>query len=98
MNTRQLVEAKAKSSQEQALDAFWRRRPRYATLARRPPSAPTTSREPRGDLLCHVSSLSHYVSLLRQITDMAFNEAKHTHRPPRLPQSPRHKRGRGSGS
>jgi hypothetical protein len=79
MDTRQRIEAKAKSNKEQALDAFIARQveidamlARLATL-----SADHFDTSPDEINWGHVGTLGHYASLLRQITDMAFQEGEH---------------------
>ena len=79
MNTRQRIEAKAKSNREQALDAFMAKKAEIdAMLARLTAlSADHFETSPEEINWGHVGTLGHYASLLRQITDMAFNEGEH---------------------
>ena len=79
MNTRQRIEAKARSNQEQALAAFIARKTEIdAMLARLTAlSADHFGTSPEEIGWGHAGTLGHYASLLRQITDMAFNEGEH---------------------
>ena len=79
MHTRQRIEAKAKSKQEQALAAFIARKAEIdAMLARLTAlSADHFETSPEEINWGHVGNLGRYASLLRQITDMAFNEGEH---------------------
>ena len=79
MNTRQWIEAKAKSNRQNALDAFMARKAEIdAMLARLTAlSADHFDTSPEEINWGHVGNLGHYASLLRQITDMAFNEGEH---------------------
>ena len=74
MNTRQRIEAKAKSNRENALDAFIAKKTEIdAMLARLTAlSADHFDTSPDEIDWGHVGTLGHYSSLLRQITDMAF--------------------------
>jgi hypothetical protein len=79
MNTRQRIEARAKSKQESALDAFMAKKAEIdATLERLTElSADHFETSPDEISWGHVGNLGNYASLLRQITDMAFNEGEH---------------------
>jgi hypothetical protein len=79
MNTRQRIEAGAKSNREQALDAFMARKAEIeAMLARLTAlSADHFETSPEEINWGHVGTLGHYASLLRRITDMAFKEGEH---------------------
>ena len=79
INTRQRIEAKSRSNREQALAAFMEKKAEIdAMLARLTALSADhfdTSREEID--WGHVGTLSHYAGLLRQITDMAFQEGEH---------------------
>jgi hypothetical protein len=79
MNTRQRIEAKAKSNREQALDAFMARKAEIDKMLARLTalSADHFETSPEEIDWGHVGTLSHYAGLLRQITDMAFQEGEH---------------------
>lgn len=79
MNTRQRIEAKAKSNRERALDAFMAKKAEIDTMLARlvALSADHFETNPEEINWGHVGTLGHYASLLRQITDMAFNEGEH---------------------
>jgi hypothetical protein len=79
MNTRQRIEAKAKSDRELALDAFMARKAEIdAMLARLIElSADHFGTSPDEIDWGHVGTLGHYAGLLKQITDMAFKEGEH---------------------
>lgn len=79
MNPRQRVEAKAKSNKETELAAFIAKKAEIdAMLARLTAlSADHFDTTPDEITWSHVGTISHYASLLRQITDMAFNEGEH---------------------
>ena len=79
MNTRERIEAKGKSNRERALDAFIAKKAEIdAMLARLTAlSADHFDTSPDEINWGHVGNLGHYASLLRQITDMAFNEGEH---------------------
>lgn len=79
MNTRQQIEAKAKSNEEQALDAFMARKAEIDAMLTRLTalSADHFDTSPEEINWGHVGTLGHYASLLRQITDMACNEGEH---------------------
>ncbi len=79
MSTRQRIEAKVRPNQEQALDAFMARKAEIdAMLARLTAlSADHFVTSPDEIDWGHVGTLGHYAKLLRQITDIAFNEGEH---------------------
>ena len=79
MNTRERIEAKGKSNRERSLDAFMAKKAEIdAMLARLTAlSADHFKTNPDEINWGHVGNLGHYASLLRQITDMAFNEGEH---------------------
>ena len=79
MNTRQRIEAKAKSNRESALDAFMAQKAEIDTMLARLTalSADHFETNPEEINWGHVGTLGHYASLLRQITDMAFKEGEH---------------------
>jgi hypothetical protein len=79
MSTRQRIEAKAKSNRERALDAFMTRKAEIDMMLARLAalSADHLDTSPEEFNWGHVGTLGHYASLLRQITDMAFNEGEH---------------------
>ena len=79
MNTRQRIETSAKSNRESALDAFAARRAEIDEMLVRLTSLSADHFEtpPEEINWGHVGNLGHYASLLRQITDMAFNEGEH---------------------
>jgi hypothetical protein len=79
MNTRQRIEAKGKSNREQALDAFMARKAEIDTMLARLTalSADHFDTSPEEIDWGHVGTLGHYASLLKRITDMAFNEGEH---------------------
>ena len=79
MNTRQRIEAKAKSNRESALDAFMARKAEIDTMLARLTalSADHFDTSPEEINWGHVGTLGHYASLLKQITDMAFKEGDH---------------------
>ena len=79
MNTRKRIEAKAKSNQEQALDAFMAKKAEIDAMLARLTALSADHFETSPDEINwgHVGTLGHYASLLRQITDMAFNEGEH---------------------
>lgn len=78
MNTRQKIEAKAKSNRKSALDAFMARKLEIdAMLARLTAlSADHFGTSPDEINWGHVGTISHYATLLKQITDMAFMEGE----------------------
>jgi hypothetical protein len=80
MNTRQRIEAKAKSNREDALAVFLARKAESdAMLARLTAlSAEHFDTNPNEINWGHVGTIGHYASLLKQITDMAFNKGEHT--------------------
>ena len=79
MDTRQRIEAHAKSNQGQALAAFIAKKAEIDTMLVRlmALSAEHFDTNPEEINWGHVGTLGHYASLLRQITDMAFNEGEH---------------------
>jgi hypothetical protein len=79
MNTRQRIEAKAKSSHEQALDAFIARKAEIDAMLARLTALSDEHFNVGSDEVNwgHVGSLEHYASLLKQITGMAFKEGEH---------------------
>jgi hypothetical protein len=79
MNTRERIDAKAKSNREQALAAFIARKAEIdAMLARLTAlSADHFETSPEEINWGQVGILGHYASLLKQITDMAFKEGEH---------------------
>ena len=79
MNTRQRIEAKAGSNKENALAAFIATKVEIDTMLARLTalSADHFETNPDGINWGHVGTLGHYASLLRRITDMAFNEGEH---------------------
>lgn len=79
MNTRQRIEAKGKTNREQALDAFMSRKAEIDTMLARLTALSADHFDASPDEINwgHVGTLGHYASLLKQITDMAFNEGEH---------------------
>ena len=79
MNTRQRIEAKAKSNLEQALTAFMAKKAEIDTMLARLTALSADHFETNPDEINwgHVGTLSHYASLLKQITDMAFKQGEH---------------------
>ena len=79
MSPRQRIETKGKSNREQALAAFIAKKTEIdAMLARLAAlSADHFDTSPDEINWGHVGNLGHYACLLRQITDMAFNEGEH---------------------
>jgi hypothetical protein len=79
MRTRERIEARAKSNRERALAAFIARKAEIdAMLARLTAlSADHFETSPEEINWGHVGTLGHYAGLLRQITDMAFQEGEH---------------------
>jgi hypothetical protein len=79
ISTRQRIESKGRSNREQALDAFIAKKAEIdAMLARLTAlSADGFETSPEEINWGHVGNLGHYASLLKQITDMAFNEGEH---------------------
>ena len=79
MNTRQRIEAKAKSNREQASTAFMAQKAEIDTMLARLTALSADHFETNPDEINwgHVGNLGHYASLLKQITDMAFNEGEH---------------------
>ena len=79
MNTRQRIEAKAKSNRENALDAFMARKAEIDTMLARLTALSADHFDTSPDEINwgHVGTLGHYASLLKQITDMAFNDGEH---------------------
>jgi hypothetical protein len=79
MSTRQRIEAKGKSKQESALDAFIARKAEIDTMLARLAALSADHFDTSPDEINwgHVGTLGHYASLLRQITDMAFQEGEH---------------------
>jgi hypothetical protein len=98
MNTWQRIEAKARSSQEQALAAFMARKIEIdAMLARFTAlSNEHFDTSPEEVDWGHVGTLGHYASLLRQITDMALKEGEHAEQVPAAPGQPRATRVAGA--
>ena len=79
MSTRRRIEAKARSSREQARDAFMARKAEIdAMLAWLTAlSADHFETDPAEINWGHVGTLGYYAGLLKQITDMAFQEGEH---------------------
>jgi hypothetical protein len=79
MNTRQRIETKAKSKRESALDAFIARKSEIDAMLARLTTLSADHFETSPDEINwgHVGTLGHYASLLKQITDMAFQEGEH---------------------
>jgi hypothetical protein len=79
MSTRQRIEAKGKSKQESALDAFIARKAEIDTMLARLAALSADHFDTSPDEINwgHVGTLGHYASLLRQITDMALQEGEH---------------------
>ena len=79
MSTRQRIESKGRSNREQALAAFIARKAEIdAMLARLTAlSADHFDTSPEEINWGHVGNFGHYASLLKQITDMAFQEGEH---------------------
>ena len=98
MNTRQRIEAKARSNRDDALAAFIARKAEIDTMLARLTalSADHFETSPEETNWDHVGTLGHYASLLRQITDMAFKEGEHAEAPATRPSSAP-QGGRGSG-
>ena len=97
MNTRQRIEAKARSNRDDAPAAFIARKAEIdAMLARLTAlSADHFETSPEETDWDHVGTLGRYASL-PATTDMAFKEGEHAESP-RDPRAPRHQGGRGSG-
>jgi hypothetical protein len=78
MNTRQRIEAKAKSNREQALSAFMAKKAEIDAMVARLTALSADHFETNPDEINwgHVGTLGHYANLLRQITDMAFHEGE----------------------
>ena len=79
MSTRQRIETNGKTNRENALDAFMARKAEIDTMLARLTalSADHFDTSPDGIEWGHVGTLGHYASLLKQITDMAFQEGDH---------------------
>ena len=79
MNIRQTLGAKGKSNKEQALAAFIARKAEIDAMLARLTALSTDHFETSPEEINrgHVGTLGHYASLLRQITDMAFQEGEH---------------------
>ena len=79
MDTRQRIGAKAKSNREQALDAFIAKKTEIDTMLAKPTALSAEHFDTGPDEINwgHVGTISHYASLLKQITDMAFTEGEH---------------------
>ena len=79
MNTRERIEAKGKSNRERSLDAFMAKKAEIDAMLARLTALSTDHFETNPEEINwgHVGTLGHYASLLRQITDMAFNEGEH---------------------
>ena len=79
MNTRQRIEAKAKSNLEQALTAFMAQKAEIDTMLARLTalSADHFDTSPEEINWGHVGILGRYACLLKQITDMAFREGEY---------------------
>lgn len=99
MNTRQRTETKAKSNKEKALDVFMARKAEIdAMLVRLTAlSADHFDTSPEEINWGHVGNLGRYASLLKQITDMAFNEGEHAEWGNPLPYRPAPPRWPGLG-
>ena len=79
VNTRERIEAKGKSNRERSLDAFIREKGEIDAMLALLTGliAEHFETNPEEINWGHVGTLGHYASLLRQITDMAFNEGEH---------------------
>jgi hypothetical protein len=79
MNTRQRIEAKAKSNWEQALAAFMAKKAEIDAMLERLTALSADHFEADPDEINwgHAGTLGHHASLLKQITDMAFKEGEH---------------------
>ena len=79
MNMRQRIEAKAKSSREQALAAFVARKAEIDAMLARFTALSANHFDTSPDEIDwgHVGTLGRYASLLRQVTAMAFKEGEH---------------------
>ena len=79
MNTRQRIAAKAKSKRENALAAFMAKKTEIDAMLTRLTALSADHFETSPDEINwgHVGTLGRYASLLRQITDMAFQEGEH---------------------
>jgi hypothetical protein len=79
MHTRQRIEPRAKSKRESALDAFMAKKAEIDAMLERLAalSADHFETSPEEINWGHVGNLGHYASLLKQITDMAFQEGEH---------------------
>jgi hypothetical protein len=79
MHTRQRIEPRAKSKRESALDAFMAKKAEIDAMLERLAALSADHFETSPDEINwgHVGNLGNYASLLRQITDMAFNEGEH---------------------
>jgi hypothetical protein len=77
MDTR--MKAEAKSNQQDALAAFMARKAGIDTMLAQLTALSNEhfDTSPEEINWGHVGTLGHYASLLKQITDMAFNEADH---------------------
>jgi hypothetical protein len=79
MHTRQRIEPRAKSKRESALDAFMAKKAEIDTMLAQLTALSDDHFETNPDEINwgHVGTLGHYASLLKQITDMAFQEGEH---------------------
>ncbi len=79
MNTRERIDAKARSNREQALAAFIAKKAEIDAMLERLAALSADQLETQPDEINwgHVGTLGDYASLLRQITDMAFKEGEH---------------------
>ena len=79
VSTGHRIEAKGKSNRKQALAAFIAKKAEIDAMLTRLTalSADHFETDPAKINWGHVGTLGHYASLLRQITDMAFQEGEH---------------------
>ena len=79
MDTRMRIEAKARSSPEQALTAFIAKKGEINAMLARLTALSDEHFETSPEEINwgHVGALGHYAKLLWQITDMAFKEGEH---------------------
>jgi hypothetical protein len=79
MNTRQRIQAKSRPNPEKALDVFMARKAEIDAMLARLTALSADHFETNPDEINwgHVGTLGRYASLLKQITDMAFQEGEH---------------------
>jgi ADP-heptose:LPS heptosyltransferase len=79
MNTPERIEAKTKSNRESALAAFITKKAEIDAMLARLTALSDDHFDTNPDEINwgHVGNLGRYASLLKQITDMAFQEGEH---------------------